>query len=639
MSSTLPESQKDGGSVLLSAPMDDADALFALLCERRGWADDVLAAIESADHDELKDCDTMVSFLEEARLAGAKITIAPDFDMDGIASGVLGYAGLRELGFDVELHLPDYRRGHDLTPADIAEIHARWPQTSVLLTCDGGVNSREGVAAAHELGWTVLVTDHHQELEPGSTADITVNPCRLDETYALRGICGAHVLYQVLETYARRFQPFKVFAIRWLRLFAGLGTVSDVMPLLYENRQLVRDSLSIARLLWTPAPLDGGGVPQPMDIDVEASTMMRILRAEVHDPVFVSVFEGFACALKAFTVTGKIRDIDGIDEGFYGFYLAPAMNSPRRTEAPLLDCFGVFLARATEAKLAAAFTVIENNELRKELTARFMDELDASDQPLAPWVYLSQAPKGMLGLLAGKLAERHLAPVVVLREPSDPDEPVSGSGRAPAWFDIIETLDPHPGLTAIGHAQACGVHTDTPGDIKRLADVLATQAQALMRTGQSEPAGTSIDLVLGPDLDCDAPTANLAPLAELVRRISALRPFGHGFAQPRFGIVIEPRRCRLSRIGPEQQHLRLVTGDGLACLWWNAADAFYEPLRALIATQTAQQAAAVAAGLPAPALDTIRVDAHLQLNHWNGTTRLQAVVTQMPESEALLARA
>ncbi|MGH3976786.1 MAG: hypothetical protein ACRDS9_26235, partial [Pseudonocardiaceae bacterium] len=462
---------------------------------------------------------------------------------------------------------------------------------------------------------------------------------RMDETYALRGICGAHVLYQVLEAYARSFQPHKVFAIRWLRLFAGLGTVSDVMPLLHENRQLVRDSLSIARLLWTPAPLDGGGVPQPMDIDVEASTMMRILRAEVHDPVFVSVFEGFACALKAFTVRGKIRDIDDIDEGFYGFYLAPAMNSPRRTEAPLLDCFGVFLARATEAKLAAALTVIENNELRKELTARFMDELDASDQPFAPWVYLSQAPKGMLGLLAGKLAERHLAPVVVLGEPSDSDEPVSGSGRAPAWFDIIETLDPHPGLEAIGHAQACGVHAETAADIKRLADVLATQTQIWMHTGQTDPASTSPDLVLGPDPDCDAPTANLAPVAELVRRIAGLRPFGPGFTQPRFGIVFEPHRCRLSRIGSDRQHLRLVTGDGLACLWWNAANDFYAPLRDLIATQTEQQATALAASLPPPALETLRFNAQLQLNHWNGTTRLQAIVTQTPESEALLARA
>jgi single-stranded-DNA-specific exonuclease len=268
-----------------------------------------------------------------------------------------------------------------------------------------------------------------------------------------------------------------------------------------------------------------------------------------------------------------------------------------------------------------------------------MDELDASDQPLAPWVYLSQAPKGMLGLLAGKLAERHLAPVVVLGEPSDPDEPVSGSGRAPAWFDIIETLDPHPGLTAIGHAQACGVHTDTATDIKRLADVLATQTQALIRTGQIEPAGTSTDLLLGPGADCDAPTSNLGPLTELVRRISGLRPFGQGFTQPRFGIVIEPQRCRLSRIGSEREHLRLVTGDGLACLWWNAADDFYEPLRALIATQTAAQADALATGLPAPVLETIRLEAHLQLNHWNGTTRLQAVVTQMPESEALLGRA
>src|SRR6266498_2884395 len=85
--------------------------LFSLLCERRGWTDEYLAAIDSEEHDALKDLETMVAALEDIRRSGSTVTIAPDFDMDGIASGVLGYAGLKELGFDVNLHIPDYRRG------------------------------------------------------------------------------------------------------------------------------------------------------------------------------------------------------------------------------------------------------------------------------------------------------------------------------------------------------------------------------------------------------------------------------------------------------------------------------------------------------------------------------------------------
>lgn len=119
-----------------SLTAEDTD-LFELLCQRRGWSDQYLTEIESTEHDELLDLAEMVEALADARATGKKITIAPDFDMDGISSGVLGYAGLSELGFDVELHLPDYRRGHELAREDIAEIHAKWPDTRVLLTCDG----------------------------------------------------------------------------------------------------------------------------------------------------------------------------------------------------------------------------------------------------------------------------------------------------------------------------------------------------------------------------------------------------------------------------------------------------------------------------------------------------------------------
>lgn len=98
----------------------------------------------------------------------------------------------------------------------------------MLLTCDGGVNSHAGIAAARALGWVTLVTDHHEELKPGSTADVTVDPCRLDETNANSGICGAHVLFQVLREYTRVHRPDKTWEIGLLRLFAGLGTAPAV---------------------------------------------------------------------------------------------------------------------------------------------------------------------------------------------------------------------------------------------------------------------------------------------------------------------------------------------------------------------------------------------------------------------------
>lgn len=623
---------------------EDTIDLFTLLCQRRGWSEDYLARIESEEHDELLSLDEIVDHLDQARRSGLKVTIAPDFDMDGIASGVLGYAGLAELGFDVELHLPDYRRGHDLRPEDIAEIAHRWPDTKILLTCDGGVNSHEGIAAARALGWTTLVTDHHEELEPGSTADVTIDPCRLDETYANKGICGAHVLYQVVEAYTRVHQPEKMWQIHLLRLFAGLGTISDVMPVLFENRQLVRDSLSIARLLWAAPPKTipnrfGGMDPDPDAIDTEAATLMQLLRTEDHHPVFLDAFKGFALLLKAFTQTGKIRDIDSIDEGLYGFYIAPAMNSPRRIETPLKDCFDVFTLGDDDDKLRAAHRVIASNEQRKQMVQAYATEFTETDQPMAPWVYFSSAPAGMYGLLANKMMQESGHPVVVMNRPSTPTDFVSGSGRAPVWFDIISSLEPHAGMAGIGHQQACGVKVERAALLDELVEVLAEATRlALLSIDTEAPAG---DLTLGPDPDCDAGLNDLDPVAEMVRRVQTLRPFGHGFVEPVVEIAIEPLGLRMDRIGSDadcdheqveenlminargypvcrlcKKHLRLITRSGLICLWWNVAEEKQPELQRTIDSASRTQ------------LGTLRFTAKLQLNTFLDETRVQAIIQE-----------
>lgn len=593
--------------------------LFAVLCRRRGWTDEYLAAIDSTDHDELLGLAEMVEALEDARACRKKLVIVPDFDMDGISSGVLGFAGLSELGFDVEMHLPDYRRGHDVGVADVAEINARWPGTQVILTCDGGVNSHDGIRAARALGWTTLVTDHHEELLPGSAADVTVDPCRIDETYANKHICGAHVLHQLLDAYARKYQPGKRWEIRLLRLFAGLGTVSDVMPVLFENRQLIRDSVSVARLLRAAAPMTlpnpwGGMGPDPDAIDVQNSILLRLLGAGSHHPAFIRAFQGFALVLKAFAQHGKLRDVDDLDEGFYGFYLAPAMNSPRRIGGALNDCFAVFTAASADEQLAAMHRVIEGNELRKKLVEEHLVQLATEDQPLAPWVFFSDARPGMLGLLANRLMERAGHPVVVLGRPLSPDEQLSGSGRAPAWFRIIDALDPYDGLMAIGHQQACGVRVRRTD---RLDDLVAVLREgSLLAQLDGSAASAPCDLVLGPDEDCDAGLDDLTPIADLVRRLEMLKPFGHGFPEPVVELALDPTDLRVDRIGSEGQHLRLVTRDGLACLWWNAADAEHDRLQERI-----RRASRSTAG-------TIRFVVKLQVNAFRGESRLQAVIAE-----------
>lgn len=592
----------------------EAPDLFSLLRERRGWTDEYLAAIDQPEHDTLLDLDRMLVELKRIHDSQELLVVVPDFDMDGITSGVLGYAGFSELGFNVTLHIPDYNRGHDVTTADIVEVHSQYPAVKAIITCDGGVNSHEGIALARSLGITTLVTDHHVELSPGSNADITVDPARIDETYAHPGICGAHVLYQVLEAWTLKYLPRKLDSIRMLKLFAGIGTISDVMPLLYENRQLVRDSVSLARLLYVAPPDD----PQE-EADINSTTLMTLLRSGGHNPVFVAAFEGFSIALREFTKVGKLRSITDVNEGFYGFYLGPAFNAARRIGGSMSDCFGVFIAPTPEQKAECMRRVIEGNELRKELTIQHLEEIESTDQPLAPYVYFSEAPAGMLGLIAAQLMHRTGTPTVVVHRTADTTQATGGSARSPFWFPIIETMTA-AGFTAIGHENACGVRVSDHDELLRFHQAMSAAAKSLMAdlvsSGEFFDA-TAPDLRFGSTEDCDANLSDIEGIATMTERIEMLVPFGHGFPRPEFELVLDLAQCHIHTLGSEDQHIRLTTRNGLKCLWWNSADQLMELKER--------------ADSPLPEERNIRLRVSFSMNNFRGNVSVQAVVSSVVE--------
>jgi len=618
------------------------ESLFTILCRKRGWTPEFLMSINDPSHEELKDVDRLAAELHRIRLAGEQIVVLPDFDMDGITSGVLGWAGLNELGFDAQLYIPDYRRGHDITVEAVRELRAQYPQASAVITCDGGINSNEGIQEAKDLGLRALVTDHHMELPPGSVADIAVNPARMIETYEHEGICGAYVLHQVLTAYVERYAPEKAGAIRLLKLFAGIGTVSDVMPLFFENRKMVRDSLSVARLLYVSIP------PEDLvtEYDIESSTLMMLLRSQPHHPAFISAFQGFALMMKAFRehrkplldedgvqkldwrgepafAAGKLRTIAELNEEFYAFYLAPAFNAIRRVGGSMHDAFGVFTAATAEQKYEHAKTIIDVNELRKEWSQEYLARLWVEDQPLEEQgVYFTDAPVGMLGLIASAVSRDTGRPTVVVRRPTDPTAPVGGSARSPHWFPIISTMTPL-GFTAVGHENACGIRAANLDELVLFAQTMHDEAKEIhtrmLLTGELVD-GQGADLILGPEEDCDADLTDIEELLDLVRGIDSLAPFGHAFTRPEIELAIDLSRCSIQTMGTDDQHVRIVHPTGMKIIWWNASDRLQD-LKEL-------------AESPIPGESTIRVRVGLSINVFRGTESPQAIIDRMIEQLA-----
>lgn len=162
--------------------------LFNRVRERMGWTDQYLKNINNAQHPLLKDIDQMVMALEILRSTNKEITIVPDFDTDGICTGMILYAGLSELGLDVRLHVPDYHLGHEIQPQVIDRVMLAFPDAKVVITCDAGTNSTGALSRANEYELLTLVTDHHVE-ETQSLAHVIVNPNRLSETYPNKEVC------------------------------------------------------------------------------------------------------------------------------------------------------------------------------------------------------------------------------------------------------------------------------------------------------------------------------------------------------------------------------------------------------------------------------------------------------------------
>ncbi|MCI4659689.1 DHH family phosphoesterase [Cryobacterium zhongshanensis] len=614
-------------------------SIFGVLRRKRGWTDEYLIDINNPFHEELKDVDRMAAELHRIRLSGAQIVVLPDFDMDGITSGSLGWAGLNELGFNAELYVPDYRRGHDISVEAVRELREQFPNAAAIITCDGGINSNEGISEARRLGLITLVTDHHVELAPGSVADIAVNPVRINESYGHPGICGAYVLHQVLTAYAIRYAPNKAGSISMLKLFAGIGTVSDVMPLFFENRKMVRDSLSLARLLYVSIPAED----LVTQYNVENSILMMLLRGQNHHPAFLSVFEGFALMMQAFKehrkpildedgkqatdnygkllfASGKLRSMADLTEEFYAFYFAPAFNAIRRVGGSMHDAFGVFTAPTAAQKYEHAKAIIDINELRKELSAEYLAKIWEEEQPLAEkGVFFTDAPLGMLGLIANNLMRESGRPTVVARRPDGPAEPVGGSARSPFWFPIISTMTPR-GFFAIGHENACGVRADNLSELVRFAEEMNAEADVIYATmllsGELD-AAQSAALVLGPEDDCDAGLTDVEELMDLTLGIDSLAPYGHGFPRPEIELVVDLSRCSIQTLGLGDIHLRIVLPIGMKMLWWNEADRLHD-LREL-------------AESPIPGESIVRMRVKLSINSFRGNESVQATIEQMLE--------
>ena len=525
--------------------------LIKLMFDRRAYSAKFLQEMNNPKHGLLKDIDVFVTYLHSAK--DKEITQITDFDLDGIASGVVGFSGLSELGFHINLLTPDSTEGYGFNEKVIDRMLREYPNTQVIITSDNGISCEKGIAYAKQLGLMVLVTDHHKQ-DKGIIvqADCIVDPMRLDETYDHPAICGAYVLQQCLQHYANIYcDSFMQEQIYRLGVFAGLGTLSDSMPVLYENRDVIRRLLDFCDLLYTDKT------------DV-------LLQAMPGCEQYKRSFYGLKRLLEVLKPT--VKGTFNIDEMLFGFYAIPMFNSCKRLDAPLTLAFGVFFDVDPTSSLLALQRL---NDERKNLVVKYLDLIDKTPQPFAPFIYFSEASHGILGLLASKLMEISGQTTLVV----NPSKPTSigmehyGSGRSPDWYPFIDQMDlfrqSYPQFYVGGHNPAFGCHF-TEQDLSPFYQYLSTDFNRLY-TELGIANKSDIDLIISTCGDGDV-CLDVGMIEEYLEEIQQYKPFGKGFPEPKILLKFTSRDITNWQELSQGKHLKVTFWNKFDILLWFQGD-------------------------------------------------------------------
>jgi len=500
------------------------------------------------------DLDAAVERVQLACRRGERIAVYGDFDCDGVTSCALLTAALRTLGATVAPYVPMRDAdGRGLNLAAVTELGEAG--TRLIITTDCGSANVAEVAAAQAAGMDVIVTDHHPLLAEVARPLALVNPRRPGDPSPNKDLAGVGVAFRLAEQLLAGSATLTAAAhdeaLHSLLDLVAIGTIADMVPLAGENHALARAGL--VRLNTRPRP-----------------GLLALVRLARLTPGHVTA-----------------RDIS--------FALAPRLNAAGRLGNPQLAV--ELLLEEHEAAAAALADRLDTlnterqremdtvaREARRQLLTDLQDEADGRRGHRALFAVGAGWHVGVLGLVAGRLAEEFHRPVFIV---SQGEEESRGSARAPHGYDLGAALAAREPLFRRfgGHAQAAGFTLAT-SQLAALRSHVEQHFDALAAAGQAPAEGDALPQTFAApaptplDVDCRLPLRRLA--ADIYASLDALEPFGPGFAPPQF-LSTDVNILSCWRSGPEGRNLRLRLRDGKTtkvAVWARHGDQF-ERLRAV----------------------------------------------------------
>ncbi len=430
---------------------------------------------------------------------GERVGVFGDFDVDGITGTAIISEGLTSLGVSVSPYLPHrVDEGHGLSNQAIDTLADEG--VTLIVTVDCGITAFDEVDYAKTRGVDVIITDHHMPHDGVPNAVTSLNPKLPGGDYPFFELCGAGIGFKLIQGL------FEFYGQPWdpgLLELAALGTIADLVPLLDENRYLVREGLR-----------ELGNTRRP--------------------------------GLRALYSSARV-DPDEITAETVSFQIAPRLNSAGRMGDPM-DSFRLLTTTSTEEATALTHKLESLNMDRRAASEEaygIADQLVAELDELPPMLVISDERfhRGVAGLIAGRLVDRFRRPAVVIAVEG---EYSVASGRSIPEFNIVAAMESCEDLLVRfgGHSQAAGLTIATEA-IPQLKSRLEAYSAEIIET-RGLVRKVEIDAVI-----------TLDELDEvLVRWINDLEPYGPGNTRPIFASM-GVKVLETFHMGREQQHLRL----------------------------------------------------------------------------------
>lgn len=444
----------------------------------------------------MKDMDVAVSRIRKAIEDEETILIFGDYDADGVTSTSVLVHTFRKLNANFFTYIPNrFTEGYG--PNEEVLRWAKQQGVTVVITVDTGISARYEADVARELDLDYIVTDHHEVPPQLPNAYAVVNPKRPDCPYPFKELAGVGVAFKFVHALLGEVPEDLLDLV-------AIGTVSDLVPLVDENRKFIIE-----------------GIPR-----IETS----------RKPGIQALLE--SCGIKG----------QPLDEEQIGFMLGPRLNAAGRLDSADV-ALQLLISEDVDEANACAKQLTELNKERQQIVEKIANEAIeivkeryANDRVIV--VAKEGWHAGVLGIVASRLVEQFYRPVIVLSIENDSDE-VTGSARSIPNFHLYENLSLCKDILIAfgGHTLAAGL-TISRKNIDELRERLNAIASEKLTEQDLIPL-TSIDVV------CDIEEITVETLEEIAK----LAPFGIGNPKPKF-LLHNKELSLIKKIGSQENHVR-----------------------------------------------------------------------------------